>query len=370
MDWSFLNPVSAIVSPLTSLIAGGLNLYSQKKTNELNYQMSQEANNLTRENNEWQKQMYYDNKDWQMAQYFDQKQTAQDLTNQVFAREDNAHQRAVADLQAAGISPIALTGGANAGNPVNQPNTPNFNVPELQSITPFQAQSLNFGQLADIIGQADSRQIERARLDFEERKELSDKEYREAQATEQTRQFNETLTLERDKLNQQVSEFERSANLEDTKEAHNYEIQQKNINHLNDLLKLENSKTKNDYVLRVLHSINPKAEVSYCKTEQQYHDEMSVLRQAQIEHEKAKQKYIAENYSSESIGNAEAKGGSGSLGFGTKIKKVLPLDANASGSYNQSTSENKSYSKEVLAHLQSMDDEFWAKHKVPVYYRD
>lgn len=83
-----------------SMIGGFMNAAVQAKTNEKNINAQEKMN---AENLAFQRE----NLDYQKA-----------LQQEIFAREDTAYQRAVDDARSAGLSPLAISGGANAGQVV------------------------------------------------------------------------------------------------------------------------------------------------------------------------------------------------------------------------------------------------------------
>lgn len=93
---------SDFFAPVTGLIQGFLNYDAQKKTNKTN----QEINERNLEYN-----TYMTQKQWE--------------------RDDNAHQREVADLKAAGLSPLAATNGANTSAAIEAPNPIAMQAPQL-----------------------------------------------------------------------------------------------------------------------------------------------------------------------------------------------------------------------------------------------
>lgn len=60
--------------------------------------------------------------DWSKEQYIENRDYTRALQQTMFDREDTAYQRAVDDARSAGLSPLAITGGASAGAVVSSPS--------------------------------------------------------------------------------------------------------------------------------------------------------------------------------------------------------------------------------------------------------
>lgn len=102
-----------MADPLTALgVISGLGKFLG---NMLNYGQAREKQNYEKQMNE---------RDFQYQQ---------DLQQQIFAREDNAVQRRMADLEAAGLNPnLAAGSAAGAGTVVGRSNTQGISTPEMQ----------------------------------------------------------------------------------------------------------------------------------------------------------------------------------------------------------------------------------------------
>lgn len=61
------------------------------------------------------------------------------MTQAQWERDDNAHQREVADLKAAGLSPLAATGGAGVSQALGAPNPIAMQAPQLDTNVLVQA---------------------------------------------------------------------------------------------------------------------------------------------------------------------------------------------------------------------------------------
>lgn len=192
------NWIAAAVGAATALGSAVYNAWSQNANNK-----RQEA--WTREQFDYNKQ----------------------LNNEIMQREDTAYQRAVADAQAAGLSPLvtAGTGGAGAGGTVSQSNlSMNTQAPQIEPNTFMDAmrsleeQSMQKRQI-DAQNRSQDKQIGfetmklQTQLDAQNEmldkqlksaSESQDKELAERQAAriEQSRQFNSQLNFLIDSKNQ------------------------------------------------------------------------------------------------------------------------------------------------------------------------
>ena len=231
-----------IGSLVGGLASGGLNLVSQYMTNKANQQMAQEANAITLQNNAWQKENFEKQLQWQKDQYFDQESYSRALQQELFNREDTSYQRTINDITASGLSPLAINGTNDSGSVVAQANVPNASIPELSGINPFQAQSLNFGQLADILARADERAIDRERNEIEEKKYLSDKEQRELDRKQEQEQFEAKLNQAQSQFDQSMQQRQVEFESTNKQKAEELKLEQQRINTMNEQLKLEQDK--------------------------------------------------------------------------------------------------------------------------------
>lgn len=199
MDWfsSLISVFKDIAPAIADFIGIGVNSKNQQDTNALNAQINQ--NNL----------------DYNTA-----------MTREQWERDDNAHQREVADLQAAGLSPIASLNGAQTSGALGAPSPIAMQAPQLdfnslaQSLLGVQALEEQKREFEVTSGQKDTELENNAKkitaeiehmqnLDDYNKKNLrllaksNELKAREIQLSinqlnENKRQFNESLKLKRD----------------------------------------------------------------------------------------------------------------------------------------------------------------------------
>lgn len=137
----YLNPFSGILSAGADITSAILGYKGQKQANNINQQaleqndklareqltlldkQNQEQNAIARENIDWQKSIAQQNFGLQQNQFDYQKR----LNALQIEREDNAIQRQVADLQAAGFSPLMASGGSPS-SPLSSGSAPQYDV--------------------------------------------------------------------------------------------------------------------------------------------------------------------------------------------------------------------------------------------------
>lgn len=239
-----------------SLISAGLGLGSQLMTNIFNKRMQDDANQITMQNNQWQQQFATDERDWNRAQYLDEQKYNRELQQTMFEREDNAYQRTKDDLVAAGYSPLAINGTNDAGSIVgNSSHDTSASIPELSAINPFQAKSLDFGQFADILGQADARAVARERNEIEEKKYLSDAEQKELDREQKQNQFQTKLDSDQANFDKQFEQLKNQFNLNRKDKLSQIEQKNKEIQLLVDQAKLEESKTRDKAVQEAVYNL-------------------------------------------------------------------------------------------------------------------
>lgn len=239
-----------------SLIAGGLSIGSQLMNNLFNKRMQDDANEITIQNNKWTQQFATEERDWNRAQYLDEQKYNRELQKTMFEREDNAYQRTKNDLENAGYSPLAINGVNDAGSIVGNSNhDTSASIPEMSSINPFQAQNLDFGQFADILGQADARAVARERNEIEEKKYLSDKEQKELDREQKQTQFKSKLDSDQSNFDKQFEQMKNQFNLNRKDKLTEIEQKNKQIQLLVDQAKLEESQTRDKAVQNAVFNL-------------------------------------------------------------------------------------------------------------------
>lgn len=329
--------IPEVVTAIGSLAAGGLNLASQYFTNKMNKQAMDEANEITKQNNAFQQQAYLDEQNYN-----------RELQERLFQREDNAYQRTASDLQNAGYSALAINGTNNAGTVVGQAQ-----MPELSGINPFQANSLDFGQLADIIGQADSRMIQQRALDIQEEKNLSDKEQKELDRKENARQADAKLDQSKNQFDKtmelKINEFKKT----NEREAEKLQIEREKLNNILANSKLAETKQNAELAEKELRSATGGRGSTKRYTNKEEYETAIVAWREQF----AEQLDLY----SQALQSATSKSESGNVSAGGGISMVAQANASSGHSNSESWSNLDESAKAKL-------DAWLAKNPMPVYY--
>lgn len=181
--------LGSLLSPLTSLFGSIMNYKSQKDTNKTNMEINQQ------------------NLDYNSA-----------MTQAQWERDDNAHQREVADLEAAGLSPLASTQGSGVSQALGAPSpiamqAPQFDVNTLVNSL-IQNKQLNETKRHNLIqeGYEETELLQNAeelkqksrQLDIQDKKVEADIQYQCDLIENQSKQINEAIrhNKESEKLQQ------------------------------------------------------------------------------------------------------------------------------------------------------------------------
>ena len=321
---------SAYINRRNNQATNEANIAMQKETNALNKQIADEANAL------------------QLNMFNEQMDYTRQVQETMWNRADNQLQRAVADAELAGLSPLTALGAGSAGNVVSQPSAPSLHAAQMVSpynnpMNPVDFQSLRDLDRAvlDIIKQ--DRQS-----DSTEKIEMYKQQQENSRFTAQLRQTaaltNKQLNLENSKQSRQLQEQIRqfNATLEQTKLESNRRY------------KLEELDTLKGYALALTgeSSGNFKKITDY----KQWETEFNFWTKNYTEYCST----ITADYTSTS----NSKGGSGSVNVDIPYNPAIPLTkGGVSGSGQTSNSKTQSFSVYYRHKMAA----YFANNPVPIY---
>ena len=268
------------------------------------------------------------------------------MTQLQWERDDNAHQREVADLEKAGLSPLASTTGGANGTPLGAPSPISMQGYE------YQAPQLDTNQLINSMLQV-------KQLNETERHNKQTEKYKEAElentATE-LKQNAEKLTIENKKVEHQIKQ--------DTSllELQNKQIEEQIRNHKKDEeLRLSENETRimAEESQRFLQEVQSQAggkDVPY-----EVLDDFEIYSNRMRLYTVEYNNFIKEiEATSKSSGSSSSSSGGASVG-GSVVGTGVNVGVNGSGSDSSYSSENISKKQEAML------QKFRQTHKVPVY---
>ena len=324
----------AILGFLGDLISATANYNSTLSTNSANRDMQWETNRLN-------KQIADERNAMQMDMFNQQMDYTRQVQEKEWNRADTQLQRAVADAELAGLSPLTALNAGTTGQVVSQPSAPSLQAAQMVSPYNNPMNPVDFQSLRD---------LDRAVLDI----------------IKQDRQSSSTEKIEKYKQEQENSRFmaqlrqtsaltNKQLNLENSRESRRLQEQIREFNST-----LEQTKTENDrqYKLKELDTLKGYA-LALTGGSSGAFKRVSDYHKWETEFDAWSKRYV--EYSSsihaDYISTSKSKGGSGSVDVG-----VAGIKGGVSGSGQTSESKAESFSEFYKHRMAS----FFAKNPVPV----
>lgn len=330
-----MNPAigGALITGASGLIGSAINYYNQKQTNEANSKNVDKTNYtnmaIAQANNAAEMDMFDQQMDYTKA-----------LQQQQFDREDNAYQRTVKDLQASGLSPLAMNGTDSAGQVVAQPSAPQLESARAQ---PFLADSPQF-DMASIIDNV----LKNRELDLEEAKIGNEKIKADLDRKERSDENTQIITAQMARLDKQIESNEYIANTKVNKDIEMFNaqitetIRSHTVDELNAnqkiLLERVKGLTNGKSTAYKIYDNKDEYDANYKSWVQQYSRAIDEI-------------YLTPSKKSESTSSS----GEGRIG-------AFSINASGGGSSGHSSSED------ITARQDEQMAQWFDEHPVPIYY--
>lgn len=322
-----------LITSGAGLINSAINFFNQKQTNKANSENVDKTNStnmsIAQANNAAQMDMFNQQMDYTKA-----------LQQQQFDREDNSYQRTVKDLQASGLSPLAMNGTDSAGQVVAQPSAPQLESARAQ---PFLADTPQF-DMASIVDNV----LKNRELDLEEAKIGNEKIKADLDRKERADENTQIINAQMERLNKQLTSNEYIANTKVNKdiEMFNAQISETVRSHTvdeqnaNQKILLERAKglTNGKSTAYKIYDNKDEYDVNYKSWVQQYSRAIDEI-------------YLTPSKKSES----ETSSGGARLG-------AFSINASGDGSSGHSSSED------ITARQDEKMAQWFDAHPVPIYY--
>lgn len=332
----------AILGFLGDIASSMINFGSNQITNMRNVALQRETNALN-------KQIADENNALQLNMFNEQMDYTRQLQETEWNRADTQLQRAVADAELAGLSPLTALGAGSTGQIVSQPSAPALHSAQMVSPYNNPMNPVDFQSLRD---------LDRAVLDI----------------IKQDRQSSSTEKIEKYKQEQENSRFtaqlrqtsaltNKQLNLENSKESRRLQEQIREFNATLEQTKTEsNRRFKLDELDRLKGyalALTGNASGSF-KRYDNYKDWESAFNDWANRYTRYSASITADFYST-----SKSKGGSGSIGADIPYNPVIPFTKGSiSGSGQSSESKSESFSEYYRHRMAS----YFARNPVPVYF--
>lgn len=315
-----------LLTALATVIGVGVNAYSQHKTNEANMQINQE-------------QLDY----------------AKSTTQEQWERDDTAHQREVADLEKAGLSPLANTSGAQVTS-ANMPTNP----------LAYQAPQLDLNSLVQVASTLTNAKLRSDELEEDKRHNMNIEKARDTELANQAKQLEneaENLRIENKKVEENIKIQAKLANIESQRVAEIIRSNKKSEElTLSAQESLEIERESKRYYQEVLKQSGGK-DIPY----KEYSHSFEAYQMALQIYNAKFQVFISKIGATQSAhAEGSSKSQNGSFGVGANVPGT-PFNVNPSASGGSSSSKN-TYSSENLSKKQEAMLEAWHKENpIPIW---
>ncbi len=330
----------AVLGFLGDLSSALINYDSNQQTNKRNVELQRETNALN-------KQIADERNAMQLDMFNQQMDYTRKVQEKEWNRADTQLQRAVADAELAGLSPLTALGAGSTGQIVSQPSAPSLQAAQMVSPYNNPMNPVDFQSLRD---------LDRAVLDI----------------IKQDRQSSSTEKIEKYKQEQENSRFmaqlrqtsaltNKQLNLENSKESRRLQEQIREFN-----ATLESTKTENDrqYKLKELDILKGYA-LALTGGSSGAFKRVPDYKKWETEFNEWSKRYV--EYSStihaDYISTSKSKGGSGSIDLGIPYTPKIPLTKGGISASGQSTESKSESFSEFYKHRMAS---FFAKNPVPV----
>ena len=330
----------AVLGFLGDLVSAFTNADNVRSTNKTNIQMQQETNALN-------KQIADEANALQLNMFNEQMDYTRQLQEQEWNRADTQLQRAVADAEQAGLSPLTALGAGSTGQIVSQPSAPSLHAAQMVSPYANPMNPVDFQSLRD---------LDRAVLDIIKQ----DRQSSSAEKIEKYKQEQENSRFTA-QLRQTAALTNKQLNLENSKESRRLQEQIREFN-----ATLEQTKSESDrrYKLEELDTLKGYA-LALTGGSSGNFKRVPDYKQWEKEFDDWSKKYVeySSSIQADYISTSTSKGGSGSIDIGIPYNPAIPFTKGGiSGSGQTSESKTESFSEYYKHRIAS----FFAENPVPV----
>ena len=333
----------AILGFLGDIASSMINFGSNQLTNQRNVSLQRETNALN-------KQIADERNAMQIDMFNQQMDYTRQLQETEWNRADSQLQRAVADAELAGLSPLTALGAGSTGQIVSQPSAPALQAAQMVSPYNNPMNPVDFQSLRD---------LDRAVLDII-------KQDRQSDSTEKIEKYKQEQENSRftAQLRQNAALTNKQLNLENSKESRRLQEQVREFN-----ATLEQTKTENNrrYQLESLDALKGYA-LALTGGASGAFKRVDNYEKWKTDFDAWSKRYLdySETITADYYTKSKSKGGSGSIDLGIPYTPKIPLTKGGiSASGQSSETESKSFSEYYKHRMAS----YFASDPVPIYVR-